>query len=51
LEWIGYLRYDNTPLNYSKGNLFKGPFHIPRMLMMNYLDISDYLKDKEKEKF
>jgi N-acylglucosamine 2-epimerase len=51
LEWIGYLRYDNTPLNYSKGNLFKGPFHIPRMLMMNYLDISDYLKGKEKEKF
>ena len=45
LEWIGYLRYDNSPLNFSKGNLFKGPFHIPRMLMMNYLDLDKYFKE------
>ena len=45
LEWIGYLRYDNSVLNTSKGNLFKGPFHIPRMLIMNYLELTDYLKE------
>ena len=44
-EWIGYLRYDNTPLSLIKGNLFKGPFHIPRMLMLNYLEIDNYLKN------
>lgn len=43
-EWIGYLRHDNTPLTQAKGNLFKGPFHIPRMLMLNYLEIDRYLK-------
>ncbi len=32
-EWYGYLHYDNTPSATLKGNLFKGPFHIPRMLM------------------
>ncbi len=35
-EWYGYLHYDNTPANYLKGNIFKGPFHLPRMLMMLY---------------
>lgn len=33
-EWYGYLHYDNTPSTTLKGNLFKGPFHIPRMLMI-----------------
>lgn len=33
-EWYGYLHYDNTPSNYLKGNIFKGPFHLPRMLMI-----------------
>lgn len=33
-EWYGYLHYDNTPANYLKGNIFKGPFHLPRMLMI-----------------
>jgi len=32
-EWYGYLHYDGTPaLDGLKGNLFKGPFHLPRML-------------------
>lgn len=35
-EWYGYLHYDNTPSNYLKGNIFKGPFHLPRMLMIVY---------------
>lgn len=33
-EWYGYLHYDNTPANDLKGNIFKGPFHLPRMLMI-----------------
>ncbi|MHC1772036.1 MAG: AGE family epimerase/isomerase [Flexilinea sp.] len=34
-EWYGYLHRDGTPtLPPCKGNLFKGPFHIPRMLIM-----------------
>jgi len=33
-EWYGYLHYDNTPSTTLKGNIFKGPFHIPRMYMI-----------------
>ena len=33
-EWYGYLHYDNTPSTTLKGNIFKGPFHIPRLYMM-----------------
>lgn len=33
-EWYGYLHYDSTVANRLKGNIFKGPFHLPRMLML-----------------
>ena len=33
-EWYGYLHYDGTIANRLKGNIFKGPFHLPRMLML-----------------
>lgn len=33
-EWYGYLHYDGTVANKLKGNIFKGPFHLPRMLML-----------------
>lgn len=33
-EWYGYLHYDGTVANKLKGNIFKGPFHLPRMLMV-----------------
>ena len=32
-EWYGYLHFDGSVSQPAKGNLFKGPFHIPRMLM------------------
>ncbi|MBR1705812.1 MAG: AGE family epimerase/isomerase [Bacteroidales bacterium] len=32
-EWYGYLHRDGTPAQTAKGNLFKGPFHIPRMML------------------
>ncbi len=33
-EWYGYLHYDNTVTTTLKGNIFKGPFHIPRLYMI-----------------
>ena len=32
-EWFGYLHRDGTVAQPAKGNIFKGPFHIPRMLV------------------
>ena len=31
-EWYGYLHRDGTPANQVKGSMWKGPFHLPRML-------------------
>ena len=34
-EWYGYLRRDNKPtMPPTKGSTYKGPFHLPRMLIM-----------------
>lgn len=35
-EWYGYLHRDGTVAQSAKGNIFKGPFHIPRMMMYGY---------------
>ncbi len=35
-EWFGYLHRDGTVAQPAKGNLFKGPFHIPRMLVKTW---------------
>ena len=35
-EWYGYLHRDGTVAQPAKGNLFKGPFHIPRMLIRTW---------------
>lgn len=38
-EWYGYLHYDNSVSTTLKGNIFKGPFHIPRLyILMAVLD-------------
>lgn len=42
-EWYGYLHRDNTPSHTLKGNIFKGPFHLPRLLMV--LSSSDSIED------
>lgn len=31
-EWYGYLHRDGTVAQRAKGNMFKGPFHLPRAL-------------------
>ena len=44
-EWYGYLHYDNTVSLTQKGNIFKGPFHIPRLYMiMAVLDEEDSME-------
>ena len=44
-EWYGYLHYDNTVSTTLKGNIFKGPFHIPRFYMiMSVLDETDSIE-------
>ena len=35
-EWYGYLHRDGSVAQAAKGNLFKGPFHIPRMMIKGY---------------
>lgn len=45
-EWYGYLHYDNSISTTLKGNVFKGPFHIPRLYMiMAILDESENIID------
>ena len=40
-EWYGYLHRDGTVAQPAKGNLFKGPFHIPRMMICGYMLCSE----------
>lgn len=35
-EWYGYLHKDGSVSQPAKGNFFKGPFHIPRMLLKGW---------------
>ena len=43
-EWYGYLRRDGKPTEPAcKGSTFKGPFHLPRMLIMLDTMISEIL--------
>ena len=42
-EWYGYLHRDGTVAQPAKGNLYKGPFHIPRMMVKSYMLCQDIL--------
>lgn len=42
-EWHGYLHRDGTPSSALKGNIWKGPFHMPRM-QMECMSIVDELR-------
>ena len=35
-EWYGYLHRNGTVAQPAKGNIFKGPFHIPRMMVKSF---------------
>ena len=44
-EWYGYLRRDGKPTEPStKGSTFKGPFHLPRMLIMTDMMLKELLE-------
>ena len=42
-EWYGYLHRDGTVAQAAKGNILKGPFHIPRMMIRSYMLCEDIL--------
>lgn len=43
-EWYGYLHRDGTVAQSAKGNIFKGPFHIPRMMIHSFCLCNDILE-------
>lgn len=43
-EWYGYLHRDGTIAQTAKGNLFKGPFHLPRQEWYCMQLLTDHLK-------
>lgn len=45
-EWYGYLHRDGTVAQPAKGNIFKGPFHVPRMMIRSML-LCDEILAKE----
>lgn len=46
-EWFGYLHRDGSLAQSAKGNLFKGPFHLPRQEWYCYRLLHEYLNTKE----
>lgn len=42
-EWYGYLHRDGSVAQPAKGNIFKGPFHIPRMMIKGATLVDDIL--------
>ncbi len=43
-EWFGYLHRDGSLAQSAKGNLFKGPFHLPRQEWYCLQILNEYLK-------
>ena len=43
-EWYGYLHRDGTVAQPAKGNMFKGPFHVPRMMQKAIIEYETILK-------
>ena len=43
-EWYGYLHRDGTVAQSAKGNLFKGPFHLPRQEWYCMQLLKEYIK-------
>ena len=45
-EWYGYLHRDGRISVRLKGNLWKGPFHLPRMQLMGWRILEEMLQEK-----
>lgn len=46
-EWYGYLHRDGSVAQPAKGNIFKGPFHVPRMMIKSYLLCEEILRNEK----
>lgn len=49
-EWFGYLHRDGSLAQTAKGNLFKGPFHLPRQEWYCYMLLKKYLNNDKSNK-
>jgi N-acylglucosamine 2-epimerase len=49
-EWFGYLHRDGTIAQTAKGNLFKGPFHLPRQEWYCASIINEFLEKRNSIK-
>ena len=47
-EWFGYLHRDGSVSQTAKGNLFKGPFHLPRQEWLCYQLLNQHLESLNK---
>jgi N-acylglucosamine 2-epimerase len=47
-EWFGYLHKDGSLAQTAKGNLFKGPFHLPRQEWYCATLLEEYLQKETK---
>jgi len=47
-EWFGYLHRDGSIAQTAKGNLFKGPFHLPRQEWLCWRMLEDFIQKQEK---
>ena len=45
-EWYGYLHRDGTVSHTQKGSLWKGPYHLPRCLMLCDMILDSIIKDQ-----
>jgi len=48
-EWYGYLHRDGTVANTLKGSMYKGPFHLPRSLLLSVKLLEQMLNTKDME--
>ncbi len=48
-EWFGYLHRDGSIAQTAKGNLFKGPFHLPRQEWFCMQMLEKYLTEKSSD--
>ncbi|MGN6509929.1 MAG: AGE family epimerase/isomerase, partial [Chitinophaga sp.] len=46
-EWFGYLHRNGEVAQTAKGNLFKGPFHLPRQELRCWQMLERYLENRE----
>jgi len=46
-EWYGYLHRDGRISHHMKGNIWKGPFHLPRMQLQCWQILEEMKRDSE----